>query len=123
MSAPARRARTAASGTVWSAVMAGSARSSVIATPWKCSSRRSRPVTTSVESEAGTVKSLNGIERVPDDHDAGTPASIAAWNGQQVARRSSSRPSPTVAGPSSVDWSAEPRPGKCAAALNTCSAR
>ena len=58
MSAPARSAWTAASGTVWIVVIAGSARSSVIATPLKRSSRRSRSVATAFESEAGTVKSL-----------------------------------------------------------------
>jgi hypothetical protein len=44
---------------VWNVVIPGSARSSVIATPLKRISRRSRVVSTSRDSEAGTVKSLN----------------------------------------------------------------
>ena len=74
------------------------------------------------ESEAGTVKSLIGYSAWPITT-PGTPASIAASNGIRSRARSSSRPSPTVAGPSSVDWSVAPSPGKCLTALNTCSAR
>jgi hypothetical protein len=57
MSAPARSAWTAASGTEEYDVIGGSARSSVIAMPPKRSSRRSRSVAILGESEPGTVKS------------------------------------------------------------------
>ena len=60
MSAPARTASTAASGTVVSTVTDGSLRSSVMATPSKPSSSRNSSPATAGESEAGTVKSLNG---------------------------------------------------------------
>ena len=60
MSAPARSASTAAWGTDAAIATAGAARSSVIATPWYPSSPRSRSVTTSLESEAGAVKSFIG---------------------------------------------------------------
>ena len=55
---------------------------------------------------------VHRVERVADSTTPGTPASIAARNGSRSRLRSSARSSPTVAGPSSVDWSAAPRPGE-----------
>ena len=60
MSAPALSAMTAASGIVVGRAIAGSARSSVIATPAKPSSPRSRSVAIDAVSDAGAVKSFIG---------------------------------------------------------------
>ena len=49
----------------------------------------------------------------------GTPTSIAARNGSRSRWRSSGSPRPTLAGPSSVDRSAAPSPGKCLTALKS----
>src|ERR687896_26617 len=70
-SAPAFRASTAASGTEYDDVTAGSARSSVIATPWKRSSRRRRSVTIAraqlleVEADGGGAQ-LRRLVRRPE---------------------------------------------------------
>ena len=85
MSAPARSAWTAASGTVWIVVIAGSARSSVIATPLNRSSPRSRPVATARESEAGDGEVVERIERVREHH-ARHPCLDGRLEGEQVAR-------------------------------------
>ena len=116
MSAPARRARTAALGTVNDG-HGGSARSSVIATPWNRARRAAGSVHLSRERPRG-AEVVHRIEAWLSTS-PGTAASNAARKGNRSRRRSSARPRPTVAGPPRCLVGAEPRPGKCAAAANT----
>src|SRR3954468_12168249 len=116
MSEPAAIACTAASATDIEVVIAGCDRSSAIATPPKRISPRRRSVDTALDRVAGVTKSSVAYEAFEITM-AGTPARIAAANGTRSRLRSCASESPTDASPSSGDWVAAPRPGKCDAAL------
>ena len=66
----------------------------------------------------GDGEVVDRVERVRehDRRDAGRDGGLERRPGR--ARAAASRSSPTLAGPSCVDWSAAPRPGKCLAAPN-----
>ena len=116
-SMPARADATAASSTSATACTAAASSESVIATPSKPSSSRSRPSTMAGDCEAMCSSSSAGYVAWPTITNS-VPMSTAITNGWRSSS-SWSRVRSITAGPSSVLTVAPPRPGKCLTVVAT----